>query len=118
MSPASVVLMLLIVAAAVTIPRGEAQLTCLEVVGGYFMACLYFLNSGGFLPAECCRGLRSLAEVAQAAIDRRSACNCLKMLVQGAAEEVLRRAGLLPETCQISDLPFVISPSTDCSMVI
>ncbi|XP_020594789.1 non-specific lipid-transfer protein 1-like [Phalaenopsis equestris] len=112
---ALVAVMVLVVVAAVTLPTGEEQLTCLEVVGGYFTACLNYLNSGGLFPAECCSGLRSLAETAQAALDRSTACNCLKMLVQGAAEEVLRRAGLLPKTCQISDFPFVISPTTDCS---
>ncbi|KAG0469115.1 hypothetical protein HPP92_018443 [Vanilla planifolia] len=113
-SSAAVVALLAVVMAAAAVPRAEAQLACTEVVGGYFAACILFLQSGGGLPAECCSGLRSLLAVVRSMVERRAACDCLKMLLEGAAEEVLRRAGLLPSTCGISDFPFVIGPNSDC----
>ncbi|PKA50567.1 Non-specific lipid-transfer protein 6 [Apostasia shenzhenica] len=112
---AAAMVAIVVVATLTSPPAGEALLTCPEVIGGYFLACLLYLQSGGPIPSACCRGLTNLLAAAQATVDRRAACSCLEMAVRGATEEVLRRAGLLPDRCNLS-LPFVISPSTDCSL--
>ncbi|CAH9134705.1 unnamed protein product [Cuscuta epithymum] len=106
------VLCMVVVAA----PHAEAAITCGQV-SQKLAPCLAYLKSGTGLPtAGCCGGVKSLAGSATTTADRKTACGCLKSLSNSITGLNLGAAAGLPGKCGVN-VPYKISPSTDCSTV-
>ncbi|XP_061375451.1 non-specific lipid-transfer protein 1-like [Gastrolobium bilobum] len=97
-------------------PKAEA-ITCGQVVNNLTPCITYILN-GGIVPARCCNGVRSLLSQARTTPDRQAVCNCIKNTVSGMhySNSNLNLAASLPRKCGVN-IPYQISPSTDCSRV-
>ncbi|KAH6809229.1 lipid transfer protein 12 [Perilla frutescens var. frutescens] len=111
-------LMCTVVIAAVLIaavaPPCEAALGCGTVVS-YLNPCLSYLTGKGPL-GGCCGGVKGLYNAAKTTPDRQSICNCLKSLSGSYSGVNLGKAAALPGQCGVN-IPYKISPSTDCSKV-
>ncbi|MQL67588.1 hypothetical protein F6Q10_34780 [Streptomyces vinaceus] len=97
----------------VVAPHAEA-LTCGQVTGA-LAPCLPYLQGGTSL-GSCCGGVRGLLGVAKTPADRKTACNCLKSAANAIRGINLGKAAGLPAACGVN-IPYKISPSTDCSRV-
>ncbi|KAK4348459.1 hypothetical protein RND71_031214 [Anisodus tanguticus] len=95
----------------VALPHANA-LTCNDV-NTFMAACKPFLTNKGLL-GNCCDGVKKLDALATTTIDRRTACNCLKVGGKTIGGIDWAKAALLPVTCGVS-LPYTISPNIDCS---
>ncbi|GMY25694.1 non-specific lipid-transfer protein 3-like [Fagus crenata] len=106
---------LVFVCMVVSAPKAEAEIQCGQVVR-YLTPCISYVANGGTVPAACCSGIKSLYSLAQTTPDRQSVCNCLKQAVSGVPYTAfnLGLAAGLPNKCGVN-IPFKISPSTDCS---
>ncbi|KAL7145544.1 hypothetical protein ABFS83_07G091400 [Erythranthe nasuta] len=93
------------------VPRGEAAIGCGTVVS-YMKPCLPYVTGSGPL-GGCCDGIKGLNSAAKTTPDRQSVCGCLKSLAGGVN---LGKAAALPGQCGVN-IPYKISPSTDCSKV-
>lgn len=97
-----------------------ADISCGQVVN-YLMPCVSYVQNGGTVPANCCGGIKTLYQAAQTTADRQSVCNCLKNALNQVpfpyTNYNLGLAAGLPAKCGI-DLPYKISPSTDCKRYI
>ncbi|KAL0377086.1 UNVERIFIED_CONTAM: Non-specific lipid-transfer protein 2 [Sesamum calycinum] len=111
--PMCIVLIAAVLAMAVA-PRGEADISCGTVVSD-LGTCLSYLTNKGPL-GSCCSGVKGLYDAAQTTQDRQSVCNCLKSLADSYTDVDLNKAAALPGQCGV-DIPYKISPSTDCSKV-
>nr|AAL27855.1 lipid transfer protein precursor [Davidia involucrata] len=105
------VLMCMVVSA----PHAEAAITCGTVTVS-LAPCLNYLKKGGPVPPACCNGIKSLNAAAKTTADRQAACNCLKTASTSIAGINLSYASSLPGKCGVN-VPYKISPSTDCSKV-
>lgn len=95
--------------------KARAQVTCNQVEN-YLTPCISYVANGGSVPANCCNGIRTLYGLAQTTPDRQSVCNCLKQAVAQLPPYSGFNVGLaagLPGKCGVN-LPYKISPSTDC----
>lgn len=107
----AIVIMICMVAKDKT-AEGKEELRC-DVVNSCIFPCRKFLESGIYLPGECCDGFQYLMNnEANTKTDRRTACYCLQKLM--ISERVIKRLAVIPSACQIKT-PFVVSPDTDCS---
>ncbi|KAK6778278.1 hypothetical protein RDI58_024996 [Solanum bulbocastanum] len=106
---ACIVLLCMVVVA----PHAEA-LTCGQVVSSV-TPCLPYLTGRGPL-GGCCGGVKDLLGKAQTTADRQTACTCLKSAASSLRGIDLGKAASLPSTCSVN-IPYKISPSTDCSKV-
>ncbi|KAL7106190.1 hypothetical protein ACP275_07G096700 [Erythranthe tilingii] len=110
--------MVLIAAVLVTmvavVPRGEAAIGCGAVVS-YMKPCLPYVTGNSPL-GGCCGGIKSLNSAAKTTTDRQSVCVCLKSLASSFSGVNFGKAAGLPATCGVN-IPYKISPSTDCSKV-
>ncbi|RXI01568.1 non-specific lipid-transfer protein 3-like [Malus sylvestris] len=109
-----VVVMFCMVAGA---PKAEAAVTCGQVVNS-LVPCLSYVTNGGALNPACCNGVKTLYNLAQTTPDRQNVCNCLKQAINGIPY-TNTNAGLaagLPARCGVN-IPYKISPSTDCKSV-
>ncbi|KAK4406279.1 Non-specific lipid-transfer protein 1 [Sesamum angolense] len=61
-------------------------------------------------------GVKGLYAAAKTTPDRQSVCNCLKSLAASYSTLNLGKAAGLPAQCGVN-IPYKISPSTDCSKV-
>ncbi|XP_059668135.1 non-specific lipid-transfer protein 1-like [Cornus florida] len=104
-----------LVCIVVTAPQAEAAMTCGTVVTS-LTPCLGYLRSGGAVPAPCCSGVKSLYSAASTTTDRQTACRCMKSAATGIAGINMANASGLPAKCGVN-IPYKISPSTDCSKV-
>ncbi|KAL7106191.1 hypothetical protein ACP275_07G096700 [Erythranthe tilingii] len=108
--------MVLIAAVLVTmvavVPRGEAAIGCGAVVS-YMKPCLPYVTGNSPL-GGCCGGIKSLNSAAKTTTDRQSVCVCLKSLASSFSGVNFGKAAGLPATCGVN-IPYKISPSTDCS---
>ncbi|CAF1703877.1 unnamed protein product [Brassica oleracea var. botrytis] len=98
--------------------HGEAAVTCNNVVGDLY-PCLSYVMQGGNAPStNCCNGVRTLNSQAQTTADRQSVCRCIKNAIGGASysSSNLNNALSLPAKCGVN-LPFSISPSTNCNSI-
>nr|ACP43542.1 lipid transfer protein [Chimonanthus praecox] len=95
--------------------QAEAAFSCGTVVSS-LTPCLTYLKSGGSVPTTCCSGVKSLNAAAKTTPDRQTACNCMKNAAAGITGLKLELAGSLPTKCGVN-IPYKISPSTDCSKV-
>nr|ABE11609.1 lipid-transfer protein precursor [Solanum chacoense] len=98
----------------VVAPHAEAALTCGQVTSSLF-SCLPYLRNTGPL-GDCCSGVKKLKGQAQTTADRQTACNCLKSTAGSIKGLNFGKAASLPSTCSVN-IPYEISPSTDCSKV-
>ncbi|XP_075512480.1 non-specific lipid-transfer protein 1-like [Primulina tabacum] len=97
-------------------PTAEAVVSCNSVLTT-LSPCLNFVLVGGAVPpTECCYGVKSLANAAATKKDRQAVCSCLKSVASSATPSIINNAAELPGKCGVS-IPYVISPSTDCSRV-
>ncbi|KAG6433338.1 hypothetical protein SASPL_104948 [Salvia splendens] len=99
--------------AAIASPS-EAAIGCGAVVS-YLKPCLPYLTGKGPL-GECCGGINGLYGSAKTTPDKQSVCNCLKSLASSYPDADLDKAAGLPGQCGVN-IPYTISPSTDCSEV-
>ncbi|MCE0481806.1 tyrosine protein phosphatase [Datura stramonium] len=102
-----VVLCMVIVA-----PHAEG-LTCGQVTA-YLASCVPYLRNGPL--GGCCGGVKSLANAARTTPDRKAACNCLKSAAAAIPRLNLSKAAAIPASCGVN-IPYKISPSTDCSKI-
>ncbi|KAF5820258.1 putative plant lipid transfer protein/Par allergen [Helianthus annuus] len=103
---------LLVVLLTVTVQEVEA-VTCGQVVGAV-APCLGYLRNGGNPPARCCNGIKGLWNQARTTADRKAICNCLKSASSSYCGVSGNYTASLPGKCGVN-LPYKISPSTDCN---
>ncbi|KAK4425043.1 Non-specific lipid-transfer protein 2 [Sesamum alatum] len=104
---------MMIIAAIFVVRGSEAAVGCGTVVS-YMNACIPYVTDKGPLGA-CCGGVKGLYAAAKTTPDRQSVCSCLKSLA-GSYSINLGKAVGLPGQCGVN-IPYKISPSTDCSKV-
>ncbi|KAI0501849.1 hypothetical protein KFK09_016794 [Dendrobium nobile] len=114
--PAAAVLMAAVLVAVLS-TSSEAAMSC-SVVFRNLMPCLGYLQSGGNSapPTPCCDGISALMAQANVKADRQTACNCLKTAAASVTGINFKLAGALPQRCGVN-IPYKISPSTDCTKV-
>ena len=108
----SCAVVLLVVYMGLLTPEVEA-VTCGQVVGAV-APCLGYLRNGGTPPQPCCTGVRGLRNAARTTSDRKTICNCLKSASSSYRGVSGNYAASLPGKCGVN-LPYKISPSTDCN---
>ncbi|CAK9144473.1 unnamed protein product [Ilex paraguariensis] len=96
-------------------PYAEGAITCPKVRRD-LIPCLNYLRNGGSVPRSCCNGVRSLNNAARTTADRQRACRCLQAAAKGVPAVNLGYAASIPAKCSLN-IPYKISPSTDCSKV-
>nr|1T12_A Chain A, NONSPECIFIC LIPID-TRANSFER PROTEIN 1 [Nicotiana tabacum] len=89
-------------------------ITCGQVTSN-LAPCLAYLRNTGPL-GRCCGGVKALVNSARTTEDRQIACTCLKSAAGAISGINLGKAAGLPSTCGVN-IPYKISPSTDCSKV-
>ncbi|KAK4381720.1 Non-specific lipid-transfer protein 2 [Sesamum angolense] len=82
----------------------------------YVKSCIQYVTGKGPLGSGCCNGVKGLYSVAKTTSDRQSVCNCLKSIAASTPGVNLGTAAGLPGKCGVN-IPYKISPSTDCSRV-
>nr|XP_009626829.1 non-specific lipid-transfer protein 2 [Nicotiana tomentosiformis]AAM74206.1 non-specific lipid transfer protein [Nicotiana tabacum]BAK19150.1 lipid transfer protein [Nicotiana tabacum] len=97
----------------VVAPHAEA-LTCGQVQSSLAPCVPYLLGRGPL--GGCCGGVKRLLGAARTPADRKTACNCLKSAANTFKGIDMGNAARLPGTCGVN-IPYKISPSTDCSKV-
>lgn len=116
-SRACFVVMMVIYMVVATTPNAKLAeaLTCGQVTGS-LAPCLGYLRTAGSVavPVTCCNGVRGLNSAARTTVDRRTACNCLKQTANAISDLNLNAAAGLPAKCGVN-IPYKISPSTDCN---
>ncbi|KAL0744127.1 hypothetical protein Bca4012_085640 [Brassica carinata] len=97
--------------------RGEAAVPCNTVVADLY-PCISYVVQGGNVPADCCNGIRALNSQAQTPVDRQGVCRCIKNAIGGVSfsSNNLNNAQSLPAKCGVN-LPYSISPSTNCDSI-
>ncbi|XP_055812760.1 non-specific lipid-transfer protein 1-like [Solanum dulcamara] len=95
------------------IAHGEG-LTCGQVTSNVFSCIRYLRNTAPL--GNCCIGVRNLANLAKTTPDRQAACKCLKSAAAAISGINYGKAAGLPAACGVN-IPYKISPSTDCSKV-
>ncbi|XP_057789448.1 non-specific lipid-transfer protein 2-like [Salvia miltiorrhiza] len=99
---------------AAAAPPAEAAIGCGTVIS-YLSPCLPYVTNRGPL-AGCCGGVKGLFNVAKSTPDLQAVCRCLKSLGGSYNGVNLGKAAGLPQQCGVN-IPYKISPSTDCSKV-
>ena len=97
----------------VVAPHAEAM-TCGQVTSS-LVPCLPYLQGTSAL-GGCCGGVKSLLAQAKTTADRKTVCNCLKSAANAMKGIDLGKAAGLPSACGVN-IPYKISPSTDCSTI-
>lgn len=93
-------------------PPAEAAIGCGTVIS-YLAPCLPYVTNRGPL-GGCCGGVKGLYGAAKTTPDRQAVCGCLKSLAASYGGVNLGKAAGLPKQCGVN-IPYKISPSTDCS---
>ncbi|XP_057972300.1 non-specific lipid-transfer protein 1-like [Malania oleifera] len=104
-----------VMCAAVVAPWAEAAMSCGDVTQR-LAPCLTYLQNGGAVQPTCCGGIKTLLSAAKATVDRQTACKCMKSTAMNIPSIKLNFAAQLPGKCGVN-IPYAISPSTDCSKV-
>ncbi|KAL2337599.1 hypothetical protein Fmac_012045 [Flemingia macrophylla] len=103
---------------ATMIPKAQGAVTCGQVVNNLTPCISYVVYGGATVPAQCCNGIRNLYGLAQTKPDRQAVCNCIKDSVRNSGFTYsnfnLNLAANLPQKCGVN-IPYQISPNTDCS---
>ncbi|KAI8014648.1 Non-specific lipid-transfer protein Lac s 1 [Camellia lanceoleosa] len=108
---ACVVLVCMVVIA----PHAEAAISC-GTVATSLAPCVSYLRTGGQVSTPCYNGVKSLYSATKTTVDRRTACTCMKTAAASVTGINLSLASSLPSKCGVN-IPYKISPSTDCSKV-
>ncbi|KAH7672512.1 Plant non-specific lipid-transfer protein/Par allergen protein [Dioscorea alata] len=106
---------LMVVCMAAWWPKGEGALSCVTVVSS-LKPCLAYVQGKGGLPPGCCTGVQTLNGSAKTTADRQVACNCLKTLAKSMKGINYGIIEGLPGKCGVN-VPYKISPDTDCTKV-
>nr|XP_043610665.1 non-specific lipid-transfer protein 1-like [Erigeron canadensis] len=93
----------------------NGAVTCQMVVSS-LTPCASYLTRGGPVPASCCSGINSLYSAATTTPDRQMACKCMKQASGMLPGIRLDAATSLPGKCGVN-IPYKISPDTDCNKV-
>ncbi|XP_071720437.1 non-specific lipid-transfer protein 1-like [Rutidosis leptorrhynchoides] len=93
----------------------EGAVTCQSVVTS-LTPCASYLTTGGQAPPACCSGVNSLFKAAATTTDRQTACRCMQQAARMVPGINPNAASSLPGKCGVN-IPYKISPSTDCSKV-
>ncbi|KAL4291280.1 hypothetical protein GQ457_14G001920 [Hibiscus cannabinus] len=109
---ACVVVLCLVVGA----PLAQGTITCGQVTSSLAPCITYLKGSGGSVPAGCCNGIKSLNAAAKTTPDRQAACNCIKSASASISGINYGLASALPGKCGVN-IPYNISPNTDCKSV-
>ncbi|TVU36645.1 hypothetical protein EJB05_18587 [Eragrostis curvula] len=116
---AALALAVLLAATVVAPPTAvRAAVSCATVYSN-LMPCLGYVQSGSAMPTpSCCGGIRSLLSQANNTPDRRTVCNCLKNVANGASgsSNYITRAAGLPGKCGVT-LPYKISANVNCNTI-
>ncbi|CAH1441392.1 unnamed protein product [Lactuca virosa] len=111
-----VMMVLCVVVTCMVVAETYAQaITCDQVVSD-LSPCYGYLTNGGAVSSACCSGVEALNSAANSASARQTACSCLKSAYSSNSGINLSNAASLPSECGVN-LPYKISPSTDCSTV-
>ncbi|PWA83489.1 plant lipid transfer protein/Par allergen [Artemisia annua] len=94
----------------------EGEVTCDQVVSNMAPCATYLTSNRDSVPSGCCRGINSLNNAARTTPDRQAVCRCLEQTASQLSDVDPEKARSLPEKCGVN-LPFEISPRTDCSTV-
>nr|AAK01293.1 lipid transfer protein [Avicennia marina] len=113
MNKSMCIIVVVAVLAAWVVPHGEAAISC-GTVASKLAPCIPYVTNRGPL-GGCCGGVKSLYGLARTTPDRQSVCGCLKSLASSYNVNLGKAAGL-PGQCGVN-IPYKISPSTDCSKV-
>ncbi|CAA7051028.1 unnamed protein product [Microthlaspi erraticum] len=89
-----------------------------DSVMGELNPCISFVLQGGTISTSCCNGVTMLNNQAQTSAQRRSVCRCIKYDINGVpfSPKQLDNALNIPSKCGV-DLPYRISPATNCDSV-
>ncbi|KAM3308642.1 hypothetical protein P3S67_010386 [Capsicum chacoense] len=98
---------------AVVAPHAEA-LNCGQVQSS-MAPCVPYLTGRGPL-GSCCGGVKGLLDAAKTPADRKTVCACLKSAAASISGINVGKAAGLPNMCRVN-IPYQISPSTDCAKV-
>ncbi|XP_076899825.1 non-specific lipid-transfer protein 1-like [Bidens hawaiensis] len=93
----------------------DGAVTCQTVVTS-LTPCATYLTRGGPVPPACCSGITSLYKAASTTTDRQTACKCMEQAAGMVPGISLDAASSLPGKCGVN-IPYKISPTTDCSKV-
>ncbi|XP_051130587.1 non-specific lipid-transfer protein 1-like [Andrographis paniculata] len=102
-------------AAAAAKKGGGGGLSCKTVVDR-LMPCKEHLTKGGSVPSKCCSSMKALQRQANTKSARQTACQCLKLSAK-AYKVNEKYAAALPSACNINNIGYAISYSTDCNRV-
>ncbi|PWA97104.1 non-specific lipid-transfer protein 3 [Artemisia annua] len=94
----------------------EGEVTCDQVVSNMTPCVTYLTSSGDSVPSDCCSGVNSLNNAATTTADKQAACKCLEQSASQLSDIDLEKARSLPGKCGVN-LPYDISPTTDCSTI-
>ncbi|XP_042015442.1 non-specific lipid-transfer protein 1-like [Salvia splendens] len=113
----AIIMLIMAVVAAAAAAQGEAAVSCSTVMTD-LSPCINYVMYGGAQvpPVNCCQGIRSLYNQATSTPDRQTVCSCLKSVANSATPAIITNAAALPSKCGVN-IPYKISPSTDCSTV-
>ncbi|CAK8575159.1 unnamed protein product [Lathyrus sativus] len=100
-------------------PNAGEAVPCGQVVNS-LMPCVSYIMNGGSVPLRCCDGVKGLNNMARTPADRRDVCTCIKNAVTSSgfsySNTNLGNAASLPTKCGVN-IPYRISPNTDCKSV-
>ncbi|XP_071689795.1 non-specific lipid-transfer protein-like [Rutidosis leptorrhynchoides] len=115
MAKSGMMVLCLVVAVCMIEPYAEAM-TCGQVATS-LAPCINYLTKGAApLPPACCTGVQGLNKAASSTPDRKTVCSCLKQMYASTPNVNLAKASSLPGQCGVN-IPYKISPSTDCSKI-
>ncbi|CAN6575990.1 unnamed protein product [Malus baccata var. baccata] len=114
MASSAVTKLALVVALCMAVSVVHA-ITCGQVTSN-LAPCIGYARSGGAVPPACCNGIRTINGLAKTTADRQTTCNCLKSLSGSISGVNLNNVAGLPGKCGVN-VPYKISPSTNCATV-
>lgn len=91
----------------------EAAVTC-DLVISDLAPCATYLTSGGQVPSDCCKGVKSLNDAATTTADRQAFCTCAEQTITSLPGIKLDNVRSLPKKCGVN-FPYDLAPGTDCS---
>ncbi|PKI40946.1 non-specific lipid-transfer protein 1-like [Punica granatum] len=94
----------------------EAAVTCGQVASSLAPCIPYARSAGGAVPPACCSGIKTLDGMARTTPDRQATCKCLKSASTSISGINYGLVASLPAKCGVN-IPYKISPSTDCARV-
>ncbi|KAL8252600.1 hypothetical protein R6Q59_036293 [Mikania micrantha] len=108
-------LVILVACMVVGAPYATEALTC-GVVVSKLSPCLNYLKGGGSVSSACCKGVKGLNAAAKTTSEKKTACGCMKKAYKSVSGIKVDHALGLPKKCGV-DIPYKITPNTDCNKV-